>query len=191
MTIYREIIGALWLIFVLYWVISAFGAKRNLSRGAWWREAGLRFVVIVLILLVVRVPIVTHAWRHARVHLVAVDPRLGLIGVILCAVGVGVAIWARVYLGRNWGLPMSRKAAPELVTGGPYAFVRHPIYAGIMLGLIGSAVAESILWLLPLVLFGAYFIYSARAEERVMSQAFPEQYADYRKRTKMLVPFLL
>jgi protein-S-isoprenylcysteine O-methyltransferase Ste14 len=191
MVTYRGIIGALWLVFIVYWVIAAFGAKRNLSRGAWWREAGLRFIVIVFILLALRVPIVTHAWRHARADLVTVDPRLGLAGTILCAAGVALAIWARAYLGRNWGLPMSRKDEPELVTSGPYAYVRHPIYSGILLAMIGSALAESVSWLLPLVLFGAYFVYSARSEEKIMAQEFPEQYPAYRRRTKMLVPFVL
>jgi len=189
--VFREIIGALWLVFIVFWIVSAFGAKRNVSRVSWRRQAGLRLIVIALILLALRVPMVTDTLRHARPYFVTLDPRLGIAGTILCALGVGLAIWARVYLGRNWGLPMSRKAAPELVTSGPYAFVRHPIYAGIMLAMLGSAVAESILWVLPFLIATAYFIYSARSEERTMGQEFPEQYAAYRGRTKMLVPFVL
>ena len=52
---------------------------------------------------------------------------------MLVALGLGLAIWARAHIGRNWGLPMSRKAYPELVTSGPYAVIRHPIYVGILL----------------------------------------------------------
>jgi protein-S-isoprenylcysteine O-methyltransferase Ste14 len=189
--VYRWLVLALWLIFIGYWVISAFGAKRNLSRRLWRREVGLRLIIIAVILLGLRMPIFRHAAYHARGHILNTDLRLGIAGVLTCALGVGLAIWARVYLGRNWGMPMSRKEQPELVTTGPYAFVRHPIYSGIILAMIGTAVAETILWLVPLVVVGAYFIYSARSEERVMVQEFPEQYPDYRKRTKMLVPFLL
>ena len=86
---------------------------------------------------------------------------------------------------------MSRKERPELVTTGPYAFVRHPIYAGIILALLGAAIAESIFWLVPFFLAGAYFIYSARSEEKIMAQEFPDAYPAYQRRTKMLVPFLL
>jgi protein-S-isoprenylcysteine O-methyltransferase Ste14 len=190
-TIYRWLILALWLIFIACWIVAAFGAKRTLSRRAWGREAGLRLVILAVIMLALRTPIFRHAAHHARGHILTTDPRLGIVGVMLSALGVGLAIWARVYLGRNWGLPMSRKEQPELVTTGPYAFVRHPIYSGIILAILGSAVAETIFWLLPLLAVGAYFIYSARSEERLMLQEFPEQYPAYQKRTKMLVPFLL
>jgi protein-S-isoprenylcysteine O-methyltransferase Ste14 len=116
---------------------------------------------------------------------------LGAIGAALVLLGVALAIFARVYLGRNWGMPMSRKAEPELVTGGPYAYVRHPIYTGIILAMLGSAIGESIIWALPLVLFAPYFIYSARREEELMREQFPGQYPDYMQRTKMIVPFVL
>ncbi|HEY6325210.1 MAG TPA: isoprenylcysteine carboxylmethyltransferase family protein [Candidatus Cybelea sp.] len=145
----------------------------------------------MLILLALRIPVIRHSWHPARHWLVTADPRLGIAGVILCALGVAIAIWARVYLGRNWGPPMSRKEAPELVTSGPYAYVRHPIYTGILLAMIGSALAESVLWLIPLAASGAYFIYAARTEERTLEREFPGQYPAYRRRTKMLVPFVL
>jgi protein-S-isoprenylcysteine O-methyltransferase Ste14 len=119
------------------------------------------------------------------------DARLGIAGVTLCALGVALAIWARVYLGKNWGMPMSRKEHPELVTTGPYAYVRHPIYTGLLLAMFGSAIAETAFWLVPLVVVGAYFIYSARSEEKGMVEEFPERYPAYQKRTKILVPFLL
>jgi len=63
---------------------------------------------------------------------------MGGVGVALCALGIGLAIWARTYLGRNWGMPMSRKENPELVTSGPYAYVRHPIYTGLLIAMLGS-----------------------------------------------------
>jgi protein-S-isoprenylcysteine O-methyltransferase Ste14 len=83
---------------------------------------------------------------------------------------------------------MSRKEQPELVTSGPYALIRHPIYTGLSLAMLGSAIVLNISWLLLLVPVGAYFVYSARREETVMLQLFPEQYAAYRGRTGMLAP---
>ncbi|HEY2473566.1 MAG TPA: isoprenylcysteine carboxylmethyltransferase family protein [Candidatus Cybelea sp.] len=191
MTIYYWIILALWLIFITFWAVSAFGAKRSVKRRAWGREVGIRLVVVALILLVLRVPAVTHGLRHLQAHLVNADPRLGIAGVVLSALGLGLAIYARIHLGKNWGLPMSRRADPELVTDGPYSLVRHPIYSGLILMMLGSVLAETIAWILPLIFVSAYFIYSARTEERFMAGEFPEAYAAYRKRTKMLVPLLL
>jgi protein-S-isoprenylcysteine O-methyltransferase Ste14 len=85
---------------------------------------------------------------------------------------------------------MSQKDDPELVTSGPYHLVRHPIYSGILIAGIGTAVALSWLWLIAAVLAGVYFVYSATVEERNMAQQFPETYPAYRRSTKMLVPFV-
>jgi protein-S-isoprenylcysteine O-methyltransferase Ste14 len=87
-------------------------------------------------------------------------------------------------------MPMSRKDEPELVTSGPYHRVRHPIYSGILLAGVGTAVALSWLWLLAVVLTGIYFVYSATVEERYMGEQFPDSYPTYRRSTKMLVPFI-
>ena len=96
-------------------------------------------------------PSISHGLRHATLYLAN---RSAILGVALCALGVGLAIYARFYLGSNWGLPMSRKANPELITSGPYAFVRHPIYSGLLLAMIGSALAESVTWALEFLIFG-------------------------------------
>jgi protein-S-isoprenylcysteine O-methyltransferase Ste14 len=85
---------------------------------------------------------------------------------------------------------MSRKEKPELVTSGPYSVIRHPIYTGLILAMLGSAIGVNLSWALLLVPVGAYFIYSARREEAVMLKLFPEQYAAYMARTGMLAPRL-
>jgi protein-S-isoprenylcysteine O-methyltransferase Ste14 len=189
MTIYIRIIGLLWLVLFVYWAIAATRTKRNVGRRSWSTQIGLRFVIVVVVVLTLRVPVVRQALRHAQQH-AATSALTGALGVACCALGIGIAIWARVHLGRNWGMPMSRKQDPELVTTGPYAFVRHPIYTGIILMMLGSAIAASPFWVVPLILFGAYFVFSARREEAFMVAQFKEQYRDYMKRTKMLLPFV-
>jgi protein-S-isoprenylcysteine O-methyltransferase Ste14 len=191
MTAYDWFITAFWIMFVAYWAISAPSAKRMIGARRWGREGGLRLGIIVLALLAFHVPAVHRALQNARLSAAGFRLVAGPIGVALCALGIGLAVWARAHLGRNWGMPMSRRENPELVTTGPYRFVRHPIYGGILLAMLGSTIGASIIWLLPLVLFGAYFIYSARAEEKLMLEQFPGQYAAYMKRTKMLLPFML
>jgi len=188
MTVLPWIIVALWLVLIAYWAVAAFGAKQSVGRRAWRREAGLRLAVIVIVLVGLRFTAVRHALRPYAVNS---SVALGVLGVVLCALGVGLALWARVHLGRNWGMPMSRKAEPELVESGPYALVRHPIYGGIILGLLGSALAQSPFWVVPLVVFGGCFICSARREERIMTEQFPQSYPAYRQRTKMFIPYVV
>lgn len=87
-------------------------------------------------------------------------------------------------------MPMSRKDDPELVTSGPYRTVRHPIYSGILLGAVGTAVAVSLYVLVLAAVMGAYFVYSAVMEERWMAEHFPDTYPAYKRSTKMLIPFI-
>jgi protein-S-isoprenylcysteine O-methyltransferase Ste14 len=188
--IYNWCILALWLLFLAVWIISSLGAKRSLHSRAWSRGIVLRLIVLLLILVVFRLPGVSHGFRHATIFLANRNQYLGIAGVALCALGIGLAIYARFYLGSNWGLPMTRRANPELVTSGPYALVRHPIYSGLLLAMIGSGLALSVSWAIGLLIVGPYFIYSARAEEQTMADAFPQQYPAYRARTKMFVPFV-
>jgi protein-S-isoprenylcysteine O-methyltransferase Ste14 len=148
--------------------------------------------MLALVLLALRNSGARRALRSARLLAPGgVGVIAGGAGLALCVLGMGLAVWARVHLGRNWGAPRSRKEDPELVTSGPYRFIRHPIYTGVLLAMLGSAIAQNLFWLAPLAIFGAYFIYSARAEEKIMLEAFPQQYSAYMRRTKMLVPFVL
>ena len=173
-----------WAAFWLYWIAAAFSMKRGRSRIQWGREARIRVVIIVIAVLLVRLG----AFRHHGVH---TDPVREAIGLALFALGLAFAIWARIHIGRNWGTPMSQKDDPELVTSGPYRFVRHPIYSGILVAGIGTAVALSWYWLFAVVLAGIYFIYAATVEERFLTEQFPDSYPAYKRSTKMLVPFLL
>jgi protein-S-isoprenylcysteine O-methyltransferase Ste14 len=190
MTIFQWTIAGLWLVFTIYWGISALSAKRNLGVTPWWRQSLLRGAIVVMTIAVLHIAGAGHALRV--IHAYQAHSRLlGAIGAALVLFGIGFAIFARISLGRNWGMPMSRKAEPELVTAGPYAFVRHPIYTGIMLAMLGSAIGQSVIWALLLILFVPYFLHSARREEELMREQFPEQYPDYMRRTKMIVPFVL
>jgi protein-S-isoprenylcysteine O-methyltransferase Ste14 len=114
-----------------------------------------------------------------------------ILGSVLCILGVAVAIWARVHLGENWGMPMAQIPFPRMVMSGPYAYVRHPIYTGVLLGMIGTMIATSPMMLVgwPLIAF-VFFGISAIREERDMLRAFPEQYGEYMAHTKRLVPFV-
>lgn len=190
MPIFHWIILALWLVFVVYWGISAFSAKPSVGGTIWWRHLAVRLAAAVLIIIAVQVPAVRHALQAALREYPS-SVLVQAIGALLAGLGIGFAMTARVYIGRNWGMPMSRKEDPELVTGGPYAIVRHPIYAGILFALLGSAIGYGLVWLLPLLLAAPYCIYSAHREEALMCEQFPAQYPAYMQRTKMLLPLVL
>jgi protein-S-isoprenylcysteine O-methyltransferase Ste14 len=170
-----------WAAFWLYWLVAALSAKRG--RVAWSRELRIRVVLVVVAVLLLRLG----AFRGHRVN---TDPWLAGVGLALFALGLGFAVWARLHIGHNWGTPMTEKAEPELVTSGPYRLVRHPIYSGILVAGVGTAVAVSWMWLPVLALAGIYFIYSATVEERYLAEQFPDDYPSYRRATKMLVPFV-
>jgi protein-S-isoprenylcysteine O-methyltransferase Ste14 len=191
MLTYNAVIAGLWLVLIVYWLVSAAGTKRSVSRPwAWQREIGLRLGILALVLLALRLSALYHTPLELRSYPINRNVPMGVLGVMLCALGVGLAIWARTYLGRNWGMPMSQKESPALVTTGPYAYIRHPVYAGFLLAMLGSAIGESLIWLIPLIVFGVYFSYSARREEKLLLAQFPDQYSLYMKRTKMILPFI-
>lgn len=171
-----------WIVFWLYWIVAAFGVKAGRNRLT--QFAGFRVSIVIVVLFLVRL-------RVLRGHEAAVSPWLQGIGLALFVLGLALAVWARLYLGRNWGMPMTQKDEPELVRTGPYRTVRHPIYSGIILAMVGTAVAVSVYFLIAALFLGAYFVYSAVIEERNMTRLLPEEYPDYKRSTRMLIPFVL
>jgi protein-S-isoprenylcysteine O-methyltransferase Ste14 len=177
------IIGVGWIVFWAYWLVMAVTAKAGQSR--WTQFAGVRLGIILVILLLVRLRVFKGPGAATG------NPWLLGVGLAIFVLGLALAVWARVYLGRNWGMPMSQKADPELVTTGPYGRVRHPIYSGIILGMVGTAIAVSPYWLIAVAILGAYFLFSAVIEERTMAKLFPAAYPPYKRATKMLIPYIL
>jgi len=185
MHLYIELMGLLWIALLLFWMVSALGSKRTLNVN-WWGW-GVRVVMVVVILFVFNAHNTTLLWTSTNTF----APGVQLLGLCITAVGVALAVWARLYLGKNWGQPMSLKENPELVTTGPYAYIRNPIYTGFLLAMLGSSLVVGFYWWLGLlVVMASYFIYSAFQEEKIMAREFPSQYPAYKARTKMLIPFV-
>src|SRR5271168_1526739 len=151
MPIFNELIFLFWLIFIVYWFFSAFGVKKNLRSNTWLISVGFRLLLFVVILSLFRTIGYDSLMYHYRE--IFFNPIIGSIGVLLCGGGITFAIWARVYLGKNWGMPMSVKEKPELVIGGPYAYVRHPIYTGVLLAMLGSLLVSGLWWSIFFIVF--------------------------------------
>lgn len=169
-----------WIVFWIYWLGSAFGVKEG--RGS-RRRIPLNGLTALAVVVLARVL----GSGGLAVH----SPVLGAIGAVVFALGIVVAIWARVNLGRNWGMPMTEKAEPELVSSGPYRLVRHPVYSGLLAALLGTALVTNLIGVIIAAILGGYFYYCASVEEKNLTAAFPTAYPEYRASTKMLIPFVL
>jgi protein-S-isoprenylcysteine O-methyltransferase Ste14 len=176
----KLVVGCAWLVFWIYWLASASTSKESISGGWRTRLTGVTAVGVFVIAVVLRN-------GSLAVH----DVILAVIGTVVFAAGIALAVWARLHLGRNWGMPMSQRAEPELITSGPYRFVRHPIYTGLLIATLGTALVDNLFGLIVVAVLTGYFYYCGTVEERNLAATFPQAYPEYKARTKMLIPFLL
>ena len=157
-------IAIAWVLFWIYWLASAFNAKEGRGGRRRLPVTGLTALSVVLLIRVFR-------GGSLAVHSLVLEA----IGAVVFASGLALAIWARIHLGRNWGMPMTEKAEPELITSGPYRIVRHPIYLGLLLGVLGTALATDLIGLIIVAVLGGYFYYSASVEETEPHRDIPHR----------------
>lgn len=121
-----------------------------------------------------------------------VSSSLAYLGLCLTIAGCLFAVWARLKLGDNWSGRATVKEGHELVTSGPYAVARHPIYTGMLTAVIGTAIASGQVHdLFALVVIVMMILLKMSQEERLMVQTFPAAYPLYRQRVKALIPGVL
>ena len=183
-----------WAAFLLVWLGLSFFVKRDVRGGRSARAYQARVLVLAILVIVV----IRSSHRHRsgasffsnRLSLFVPSLALLWIGAACTAVGIAIAIWARLYIGRNWSPRPAVKEEHELVTGGPYAFVRHPIYSGIILAALGAALTGTVFGAILLIFAAGLFISRVAREERIMLELFPGAYPPYQLRTKKLIPFV-
>lgn len=181
------IIGVGWIGLIAYWLVSASKSKHNV-KTTYRKFALFRFVIFFLLLIFIELTGKNHRYNYSGFYLKSEVAQIS--GLVLFLCGIFVSIWARINIATNWGMPMSIKEKPELVTSGPYKYIRHPIYSAFLLSMAGTALAISLYWTVILVSVGSYFIYSAVQEEHYLGGQFGKQYTVYKKKTKMLIPFI-
>lgn len=183
----RAIIRAMWLAFLVYWLVAARKVKSTR-----WREplrSQLRhwvFFGLGAFFILPHPPV----WERLAEPYMPYSPILVPIGAMIAAIGFGFAVWARLHLGGEWSDTVALKQEHSLVDTGPYGIVRHPIYSGLLLAFIGTAVSRDE-WrcLMAVGLVATGFVLRCVAEEAKMRQALPE-YDAYARRTKRIIPLI-
>jgi len=178
-----------WILFAIIWLIAAFWTKRSVYKESGWQRLGYVIPILVGGYLVFKGQRLSDP---LNLRVIPHVDALAWIGVVLCIAGLAFCIWARFTLGRNWSGVVTFKGGHELITRGPYALVRHPIYTGlltmfvatvIVLGHVAGIIA------MPLVFVSIWI--KLRHEEKLMLKKFPDQYAAYQRHVKRLIPFIL
>ena len=184
----QDWINFVWLVVGAYWAIGALRAKPTVRREpAFMRGVQTVFLFLAYLLLL-------SGRARAGVlglRFVPPDPGIEWAGISVLVAGAAVAIWARTILGSNWSGMVTVKHDHELVRRGPYALVRHPIYTGLLLCFLGTAVAHGeVRGLVALAIAFIGWSYKAGIEERFMEEQFGDEYARYKKGTKKLIPYV-
>ena len=188
MSIYTEVTLFCWCILFAYWFINAQKVKTAVQK----QSRLSRYLYLFLFFsgwFIIYSPYC--AIGILGYQLIPANTLTGITGGTICVGGVAFAIWARKTLGDNWSGDVTLKKEHELVQSGPYRFVRHPIYTGFEIGLLGVAITVGQLkGLVGLSLAFACHYYKTTMEEKIMYQQFGHKYAIYAKQVKRLVPFV-
>jgi protein-S-isoprenylcysteine O-methyltransferase Ste14 len=185
---YESLFPALWIAFLLYWQIKAANTKatQRLEPAASRILRVLAFLLAIILLSTTLIPL---PWLYLHLWPTSFWPFW--LGVVLTLAGLLFAIWAREHLGANWSRSVTLKQDHELITSGPYALVRHPIYTGILTGFLGSVLAEGqVRSLIAFLLVSLALWAKLRLEEQWMRSQFGDTYAAYTQHTAVLVPWL-
>jgi protein-S-isoprenylcysteine O-methyltransferase Ste14 len=176
----------LWLIFAAYWLVGAFTTARTRAR-----ESALSSLPRNLVLALAGALLFSRGLSLdvlGRRFLPAL-PSIWLAGVLLTAAGLSLAFWARYHLGRNWSGQITLKEGHTLVCTGPYRRLRHPIYSGLLVAIVGTALTVGqYRALLAVILSFLAFWWKARQEDAWLSRAFGEEFERQRQRTGRLLP---
>jgi protein-S-isoprenylcysteine O-methyltransferase Ste14 len=178
-----------WLVLALVWAITAASAKRSLRR-----ESTASRLYHLLLMTAVFALLFRPGMRPGQLgrRIVSSSPQIAYLGLGLTILGAVFAIWARSTLGTNWSASVTLKENHSFVERGPYRLVRHPIYAGLLLAMLGTAVvyAEAGCFVALALAFVAWWL-KARTEEEFLTAQFGDDYRRYQRNVRQLIPFVL
>lgn len=185
---YWEIISVCWVVFWIYWSFATHRrhpSKRKVARTFTVLNTGLLYLGFLLVLLGRSLP--------GSLGLLVVPQAISIdvSGTVFTIIGITFAIWSRQSLRNNWSGEVAIREGQEFICSGPYMIVRHPIYAGMLLALFGTTLVSSTVGsILGLVLAIISLWHKAYMEEQFLMVEFGEQYANYQREVKFLIPFI-
>ncbi len=182
----RYLIVGPWIVFAVYWAVSALKTSRTLRRESFVARYSVMFLEVVgFTLLFSDEPRIGVLGSHVFPRTYA----LWCTGVLLTWVGIAIALWARWHLGQYWSGRVTLKEDHKLIRTGPYAHFRHPIYSGLDLAAIGGALAidrwQCVAGVCVIILG---FVIKAKREESMLSAQFGEAFEQHRRNTGFLIP---
>jgi protein-S-isoprenylcysteine O-methyltransferase Ste14 len=178
----------LWIIWVVYWLLAARSVVRTRRSESWQSGASYRLPLHIGVLLLSFRRLLPPPWSRL---LYPPSVRSATITLVLQAAGLSLTLWARIHLGKYWSATITLKHGHQVIQTGPYAWVRHPIYSGLLLALSGTAI-----WIGTLQSFLGFgllftsFIRKLILEERWLREHLGDEYGRYQERVKALIPGL-
>jgi protein-S-isoprenylcysteine O-methyltransferase Ste14 len=179
----------LWAAWVLIWLAWALQSKQTQHRESFASRMSYTFVLWLAIYFIFFGQGLGGRWHS---DILDYRPWIGWVGVAVTLLGFAITFWARFTLGGNWSSSVTIKVKHELIRTGPYRFVRHPIYTGVIVAMAGTAVALNE-WrgVVALMLLWVSFSIKLMKEEQFMRQTFGAQYVEYSRTTGAIFPHLL
>jgi protein-S-isoprenylcysteine O-methyltransferase Ste14 len=187
-SIYTYIAYAAWVLILIVWIPGYFSSRKAARIDRPLLQAATTSLIALAFLLLFQ----RRSTGLLGVRLSAAPAAVALLADIVCVAACLFAIWARLTLGRNWsGAMASLGEDHELVQAGPYRYVRHPIYTGFLLAMLGTAITIGTLSSYLAVIVGLVaFRLRIGIEETLLLAQFPQAYPAYRQRTAALIPGL-
>jgi protein-S-isoprenylcysteine O-methyltransferase Ste14 len=177
----------LWIAFAAIWILWAFGTKETKTRQSF--RSSIPYLIISS-------AGATAMFNHhlpgrLNVRFLPQGSWIADLGIAVTLAGLLISIWARASLGRNWSGTVTVKVGHQLIRSGPYRWVRHPIYSGLILATIGTAAnIGQVRGLVAVALLYIAFIVRTSVEERFMVSTFGDEYQEYRKISGRMIPGL-
>lgn len=181
--------SACWILFLAVWIVASISTKPSIYRESRAQRLRYSLLLVVAYLLLVYGGRLPHPFDLRLISCVAV---VAWTASLLCVGGLAFCIWARISIGRNWSGVVTLKEDHQLIERGPYRWVRHPIYTGLLMMYLATAIVLGCgAGLIGLVFIFVSFWIKLDAEEKLMLKQFPDRYSTYQRRVKRIIPFVI
>lgn len=181
-----QISSKIWFAWCIVWLLMAAWSKPSKRREFPWQRLEHVIPLVFAFMLIYNH---VFAWGWLGTRIVLQNSIVAAIGLLLTAGGLVFAVWARIALGANWSGTVTIKSGHNLIRRGPYRWIRHPIYTGLLASFVGTVLLQGeIRSILGFVLILAALYRKAKREERFLSEEFGDGFAEHAKHTGMFLP---